>query len=263
MQAVVPSQVVAAILRFFPKANELGALTLRSSQLPELIALVRLIRRVPPQLFNITIEQYVELEQAIEIIEQGDRLLARENHLFQISSVALTGKSAIQVIYNVLVACPDTVPASSAVNLGFIPDAKTRESISSEIGSVESAVRNGEWKAATVLAGAAIEALLLWRLRQFTGQERTDAVNRCLGAGTLKHRPKSDPLEWTLPEMIETSAELKILRSNTVTEARQSKDFRNLIHPGRVLASDAECNRGTAFSAVAALDFVVTDLGRP
>jgi hypothetical protein len=82
-------------------------------------------------------------------------------------------------------------------------------------------------------------------------------------ADTLNHRPKSDLLKWTLPEMIETLNERSILRPNTVTEARQSKDFRNLIHPGRVLASDAECSRGTAFSAVAALDFGVTDLARP
>ena len=149
-------------------------------------------------------------------------------------------------------------------NLGFITDAKTRDSISLEIGSIESAVRNGEWKAATVLTGSVIEALLLWRLKQFTEKEVTDAVDRCLTARALKHRPPKWPdlLKWTLPEMIETSNELKILRPATVVEARQSKDFRNLIHPGRVLASDAECNRGTAFSAVAALDFIVADLGR-
>jgi hypothetical protein len=58
------------------------------------------------------------------------------------------------------------------------------------------------------------------------------------------------------------AAQLNFLCSNTVTEARQCKDFRNLIHPGRVLAAEAECNRGTAFSAVAALDFVVIDLAR-
>ena len=177
--------------------------------------------------------------------------------------MAQTGRSAIQVTYDVLADCHDSVPASSIVSLGFVVDPKTRESISREIGSVESAVRNGEWKAATVLAGSVIEALLLWRLRQFTEPERTDAVDGCLGADTLKHRPNADLLRWTLPEMIEISAWLGFLRPNTVTEARQSKDFRNLIHPGRVLASDAECGRGTAFSAVAALDFVVTDLARP
>jgi hypothetical protein len=261
MQAVVPSQVVAAILRFFPGAKEPQPLQLFSGQLAELMVIVRLVRRVPPQLFSAPIEEYVFLEFAIEVIEQAIKRSERETLNFPIP--AMSGGSPIQVIYKVLAACHDSVPASSVVNLGFITDAKTRESISSEIGSVESAVRNGEWKAATVLAGSVIEALLLWRLRQFTEQERTDAMNRYLTARNLKPRPPSDPLEWTLPQMIETSAELKFLRPNTLTEARQSKDFRNLIHPGRVLAFDAECNRGTAFSAMAALDFVVTDLARP
>jgi hypothetical protein len=203
----------------------------------------------------------MELEQAIEIIAQGNRRLDRENFLFPISFVPQSGKSAIQVIYNALSACHDSAPASSGVSLGFIANPKTRDSISREIGSIESALRNGEWKAATVLAGAAIEALLLWRLEQFTQEERTEAISRSVTARTLKHRPKTNLLEWTLAEMIETAAQLDILRSNTVTEARQCKDFRNLIHPGRVLASEAECDRGTAFSAVAALDFIVRDLG--
>jgi hypothetical protein len=260
MQAVVPSQVVAAVLKLFPGAKEPGELTLRSQQLPQLMAIVRLVRRVPSQLLTAPIEQYVELEQAIETIEQSLWLLSREQYQFQISTVGDTGKSVIKVIYNVLKACQDTFPASSAASLRFITDQKTRDSISREIGSVESAVRNGEWKAATVLAGAAIEALLLWRLSSFSEEETSSAVTRCLKEGSLGHRPKSNKLDWTLPEMIETSAQLSILRSNTVTEARQCKDFRNLIHPGRVLASEAECNRGTAFSAVAALDFVVSDL---
>jgi hypothetical protein len=263
MQAVVPSQVVAAILKFFPGAKEPQPLQLYSGQLAQLMAIVRLVRRVPPQLFSVPIEQYIELEIAIEVIEQTLKRSEREPFAFPLPPMG--GGSPIQLMYGVLAACPDSVPASSGVNLGFITDAKTRESISSEIGSVESAVRNGEWKAATILAGSVIEALLLWRLRQFTEDEVTDAVDRCLAARALKHRPPKWPdlLKWTLPEMIEISAELNVLRPNTVTEARQSKDFRNLIHPGRVLASDTECNRGTAFSAVAALDFVVTDLARP
>ena len=261
MQAVVPSQVVAAILRFFPGATGYAQMQLHSTQLPQLVAVVRLVRRVPPELLTVSIEEYIDLEFAIEVIEQTLKRSEREQHSFPMPAMA--GGSPIQVIYTVLAACHDNVPASSVVNLGFISDAKTRDSISTEIGSVESAVRNGAWKAATVLAGSVIEALLLWRLKQFSEQQVTDAVDRCLAAHTLKHRPPkwADLLKWTLPEMIETSAEL-FLRPNTVTEARQSKDFRNLIHPGRVLASEAECNRGTAFSALAALDFVIADLGR-
>ena len=260
MQTVVQSQVVAAILRLFPAAAKPSVQTLSSPQLPELMAIVRLVKRIPSELFQVQIEQYIEVECAIEVVEHSLRLLNREQYQFQIVTVGDTNKSVVQVIYQVLKACPDHFPASSAVNLTFIADVKTRDSISMEIGSVESAIRNGEWKAGTVLAGATIEALLLWRLRQFTDQERADAVGRCRNVGALKHRPKPNLCEWTLAELIEASAELGFLRPNTATEARQSKDFRNLIHPGRVLASDAECNRGTALPAVAALDFVVADL---
>jgi hypothetical protein len=260
IQVVVPSQVVAAILKFFPGAKQAGPLQLHSSQLAQLMAIVRLVRRVPPQLFTVKIEEYVQLEMAIEVIEQALKRSEREQYGFPLPFT--NNRSPIQIIYTVLTACPDDFPASSAINLGFIMDAKTRDSISREIGSVESAIRNGEWKAATVLAGATIEALLLWRLCQFTQEARTEAIARCVTERRLGHRPKTDPLEWTLPEMIETAAQLCVLRDNTVTEARQCKDFRNLIHPGRVLASEAECNRGTAFSAVAALDFIVSDLAR-
>src|ERR1700757_4761263 len=107
MQEVVPSQVVAATLKFFPKASEPDTLTLRSNHLPVLVAIVRLIRRVPPELFTIPVEQYVELEQAIEIIEQSNRRLAREVGLFQISS-AHDSKSVVQVIYSALSACHDS-----------------------------------------------------------------------------------------------------------------------------------------------------------
>ena len=68
VQAVVPSQVVAAILRFFPRAGEYEHWQLYSGQLPQLTAIVRLIRRIPPQLFTIPIEQYIDLEFAIEVM---------------------------------------------------------------------------------------------------------------------------------------------------------------------------------------------------
>jgi hypothetical protein len=256
----VPSQVVAAILKFFPGARQPGPLQLHSSQLPQLMAIVGLVRRIPAQLFTVEIEEYVQLEMAIEVIEQTLKRNEQQQYGFPLHFT--NNISPIQIMYWVLMACPDDFPASSATNLGFIADPKTRDSISREIRSVESAVRNGEWKAATVLAGAAIEALLLYRLCQFTQEECNEAVRRCVNTKSLGHRPKPDLLEWTLSEMIETAAQLGVLRSNTLTEARQCKNFRNLIHPGRVLASEAECNRGTAFSAVAALDFIVSDLAR-
>ena len=119
---------------------------------------------------------------AIEVIERTLKRSEQQQYGFPLPFT--NNMSPIQIMHSVLMACPDDFPASSATNLGFIADPKTRDSISREIGSVESAVRNGEWKAATVLASASIEALLLYRLCQFT-QECNEAVNRCLNTKSL------------------------------------------------------------------------------
>jgi hypothetical protein len=145
----------------------------------------------------------------------------------------------------------------------FINDDVLRGNLLNDIGAIEGASQNGEWKAANVLAGAAIESLLLWRLMQFPEHEVEKAVGQCLANGDLKQRPKDDLENWSLRPMIEVAARLIKLSPHTATEARQCSDFRNLIHPGRALRTGTECNRGTAYSAVAALDFVIRDLTNP
>ena len=226
------------------------------------MAIIRLIRRIPSELITVPVEKYVELEQAIETIEQNLALLSREQYKFQISAVAGTDKSAVQVIYHVLEECSDAFPASSNVNLAFIGDSNIRENVSFEIGAVESAFRNSRWTAATVLAGGAIESLLLWRVTQFSKIEIEGSITVLRTGGRLKNKPGDDIREWHLPELIEVAAQLKVLEERTSIEARQSKDFRNLIHPGRVLRYGMRCSRGTACASLAALDFVVEDIAK-
>jgi hypothetical protein len=50
--------------------------------------------------------------------------------------------------------------------LSFIQHSDLRESIRNDVGAANRALLNCEWKAATVLAGATIEALLHWALSQ-------------------------------------------------------------------------------------------------
>jgi hypothetical protein len=47
---------------------------------------------------------------------------------------------------------------------------------------------------------------------------------------------------------------------DTAQQARLGKDFRNLIHPGRASRLGKICDRGTALSALAAVEHVVRDL---
>jgi hypothetical protein len=121
---------------------------------------------------------------------------------------------------------------------------------------------NGEWKAATVLAGSAIEALLLWALpSKRSPTDITNAVIALKSNGTLAGKQGSGPLdEWHLHEYTGVAEKLSIIKKETAIQARLAKDFRNLIHPGRAQRLGQKCDRATALSAVAGVEHVVRDL---
>jgi hypothetical protein len=66
-------------------------------------------------------------------------------------------------IRRALVACPDEYPPPVHAELTFIADADLREDLRLDIGAAERSLTAGEWKAASVLAGAVIETLLRWK----------------------------------------------------------------------------------------------------
>src|SRR5579872_1966700 len=167
MQAVVPSQVVAVVRQFFPWILDepRPQRVLQSSQLEALLTIVGLVREIPRELITVSVADYALLLSAILTIEETSRIRVREQYMFPVSSAA-NGQNVVSIIHDVLAQCPDQYPPPAAVDLAFIPDADLRENIRRDIGAIERAIGNGEWKAATVLAGAAIEALLHWRLAQ-------------------------------------------------------------------------------------------------
>jgi hypothetical protein len=119
-----------------------------------------------------------------------------------------------------------------------------------DISSAEQSFNNGAWKASTVLAGSAIEALLLWRLKQ------EDLIN--LKKNVSINANQLDRMD--LHHIIDASKVMSTIKPNTVTLTLLTKSFRNLIHPGRSIRLGEECNRGTAYTALAALEHVVNDL---
>jgi len=103
---------------------------------------------------------------------------------------------------------------------------------------------NGEWKAATILSGSIVEALLLWALSQRTKADIQNAVSNLISPGLLKREPASNLEGWVFHELIEVSEELKIIQAKTAIQARLAKDFRNLIHPGRNIRHFQESLQG-------------------
>jgi len=87
------------------------------------------------------------------------------------------------------------------------------------------------------------------------------AFSRLLpSALTLTQPPHANPERWDLHEYIEVAAHLGIIEPETATQARQARNFRNLIHPGRAIRLGQKADRATALAALAAVEFVVRDL---
>jgi hypothetical protein len=146
--------------------------------------------------------------------------------------------------------------SSQTSELTFIADDDLRDSIRIDISAANRALHDGLWKASTVLAGAAAEALLLWAI---TAKKTTAEVKAAARSAAIPN-PSSDPNNWRLDAYIKIARALDLIKDNTATLADLAKDFRNLIHPGRSARLKEVCDRGTAHSALAAVEFIVRDL---
>ena len=169
-------------------------------------------------------------------------------------------RNPLVLIRNALAQCLDESPAPGTSELSFVTDPDLRPILRSDIGAVNRALSNGEWKAATVLAGSTIEALLLWSLSQRRPADTMGATTALLTTGELSRQPAPNLERWDLHEFAEVAAHLGIIKKDTQTETRFAREFRNLIHPGRAQRLGQICDRGTALASVAALEHVVRDL---
>jgi hypothetical protein len=145
----------------------------------------------------------------------------------------------------------------------FISDGELRDSIRLDISSANRDLVSHEYKGATVLAGSATEALLLWAIQDREKQTVATARTKLVSAKVLSSSVSADPERWSLIELIEVASELGLIEQNTAQQARLGKDFRNLIHPGRAARLGQVCDRATALSALAAVEHIVRDLMAP
>jgi hypothetical protein len=260
MTRIMPSQVVQTIDGLFPHAarNAPGA-TLQAGHSSQLLGILNLLKDVPDELIILSPADYSELIVAKSTIEDHLAHWRARGNVGDMANVK--GVDAVTVIRRTLAKCPDEYPPSATADLLFIQDVALRENIRRDLGAVNRALSNAEWKAATVLAGAAIEALLHWRLQErLPGSAATQtAVSALVASGTM-NRPDSNIDRWELHHFIEVAGHLNLLNPDTCAAARLARNFRNLIHPGRVARLAQTCDRATAYSAIGALEHVIRDL---
>ncbi len=250
MPGIMPSQVVEVIDSMFPITSGQNLPSLNADSTPSMRAVLDLLARVPDEMFNCPAAQFADLVAARAVmVDVMDKWMAGRGAghyaLFK-------GKNCVAVIRQALSACSDELPPSVHADLLFISDEQLRDSIRVDVGTAHRATSNGEWKAATVLAGAAIEALLHWRLSQ-PSIDLSKASRAPVGKKLI---------EYGLQQYIDVAKDLALVSEKTAIAAHLARGFRNLIHPARAERLQEQCTRATAFSAIGAMEAVIEDLAR-
>jgi hypothetical protein len=263
MPRVVPSQVVAfiATLRDY-RDNPTRLANMNRVGAARLSSILDLVAEVPTELLTMDNPTYAEFILAKARIRTvlANWIADANANAGQRQVNFGAPNDPVAAIRDALSKCPDESPTPATSELTFITHTALRTNLRNDMGAVNRALSNGEWKAATVLAGSVIEALLLWALQQRPAPDITTAITALRSKGTLGRQPNAHLERWDLHEYTETAAHLGVIEPDTATETRLAKEFRNLIHPGRVQRLAQECDRGTALSCVAALEHVVRDL---
>jgi hypothetical protein len=252
MPRVVPSQIVEFIDAEFPFARARQPPSVSHAHKDNLSALLRLVDELPDELKIIDGGDYSRFLRSLETIRST--VIHTGGNTVPYNSEKRLG-DAISDVRVTLERLPDQqVPAATA-GLPFIADPQLRESIRADIAFANQAFSGGEWKAVTVLAGAAAEALLLWAI---TAKKTKTEVGAARSATIPKASP--DPNYWDLDAYTKVAKALTLIDDETERQADIARGFRNLIHPGRSARLAKVCDKGTAHSALAAVEFIVRDL---
>jgi hypothetical protein len=249
MPRVVPSQIVEFLADRFPNVLPPPQTPTQFPFVPGNVGgLVALLDMLPHELLP-TGSDYAALITAQEALRAGihEQLMNHGPNLTGGEAEAVRDLDRI-----ILRLCPDSAAPAGTTDPSFIDDEELRADLHHDLGDVNRALQNGEWKAATVLAGSVVEALLLWALQR---RKSTEVA--------AKEAAVSQPIEkWSLGALIELACDTGLIKGGTRTVADEGKDYRNLIHPGRATRLGKKCNRATALIGVGALEAVMNDLAK-
>ena len=264
MPRIVPSQICQYIERVYPTVinqtdNERRQLF--SERAGSLGGLMRLLKELPDELIIMSENQFVEFIAAKECIQHVLRIWRNRGATEPLVRVPELGNlNPVTLIHRALQGCPDEPVPMSEEEISFIDDPNYRSSLVRDLRAVDRALSNGEWKAATVLAGSIIEAFLLWSISRLDKKSRNEAITRATNELDLSKQPDTNLERWTLEEYAKVSHAAELISEDTLTQILLAKNFRNLIHPGRERRLGIQCDRGTALAATAAIQFVQRDL---
>jgi hypothetical protein len=108
------------------------------------------------------------------------------------------------------------------------------------------------WKATIVLAGGAMEAILLDRL----------SLDEASSVSATSAPKKADLMRWDLSDLIKVAVELKLVNSSVEKLSHSVREYRNLIHPGNELRNKLTVGAEEARIAIEILNLIDRELGK-
>jgi hypothetical protein len=266
MARIVPSQIVDYLdTRFRQAARQAegdNPRQLTVSDAPAVACVVEMVDSIPAHLVTLQGDDYAVFAESVAALRLGVARWSGGDNIYQVERIPGRQRlNPMTLLRRQLLTLHDEGAEAATDDLVFVADAELRESLRRDLGSVARSAANGEWKAATVLAGSVVEALLLFVL-EGRDEAVNGAVDRLVEGGSFDHRPPGNRETWHLFQLIDVAAELALIEPATANQCRIAKDFRNLIHPGRATRLDQECDRATALSSSAAVEHVIRDLTR-
>ncbi len=241
MPYILPSHIVSAIDNMFgSQRNEIDGRAVQHIHKAQVHALLAMLDEVPPELIDLNAQDYLEYSQCRAV-------LATALPAWNLGSIApansVGGRDVIERIRRLLLKCHDEAPPSEP-ELPFIAEDDVRLGIEDRIRAAWTDFNAREWMGATVLAGHAIEALLLWAVK-----------NDC---SNMPFNKPPDALH--LHDLIAEAEKRGLITAECKQLADLAKDARNLIHPGRATRSGTACSKATALTALSAVYRIAEDL---
>ena len=267
MRRVLPSDVVRTIDTQLPWATRewRRAAQTRANFRPYGVQLVsgilKLIEQIPEELLTVRSDDYVRFISAKAALEEA---VTRARNLGDFEwPMTIDQDDCLVIIKEALQLCPDEAPSSSVGELAFVQDGELRRTLLIDLGSAETALSNGEWKACTVLCGSITEALLLWAIGGHSQTEIAAAIQRAVTSESVRNRLPPDDLthrDWNLHGYIEVAAELQEIEGVSYRQCQNAKDYRNLIHPAVAARRGIACDKGSSHTAIGTVYSLITRL---
>lgn len=234
----MPSQIVEFIDAEFPFALARQPTNVSHADTDALSALLRLREELPDELRTVSSRNYSFFLRGIET--KRGTATHRDGSYAPLSARLCNAIADVRAIIKLF---PDEAPSPATAELSFIPDADLRDSIRNDVSAANRALHDGLWKASTVLAGAAAEALLRWAITEKKPEREIEVVR-----AALIPKAHKNPNRWDLDGYAKVAGSLGLIEAGTEKQVDLARWFRNLIHPDRSTRLAKVCDRGTGLS---------------